>query len=166
MTNHQSTLEVLYHMKARIFVLLTKDSEAIKILKKWTRIEEDPDDQFSVFAYYLIGFLYDKNGNPKDALKWLKRVFIEKSDYELSIGWGEVRVTYFSLYEIARIKFLQKEYQLSELILNEFCSTFTNHEDVLSGTFLKDSSIFPINLAHLLTLFQITTTTSMQNGLQ
>ena len=124
-------------MKARIFVLLREDNEAIKVLKKWTRLEEDPDEQFSVFAYYLIGFLYDKNDNSKEALKWFKKAFIEKTARELSVSWVEIRTTYFSLYEIARIKFHQKEYQLSELILNEFCSTFTNHEDDLSGTFLK-----------------------------
>ena len=141
LTKHELTLEPLSHMKARIFVLLRKDSEAIKVLKKWTKIEDNPDQQFSMFAFYLIGFLYEKNDNPKEALKWFKKVFIEKSAHQLSISWGESRTTYFSLYEIARIKFHQKEYQLSELILNEFCSTFINHEDDLSGTFFIFSSI-------------------------
>ena len=101
----------LSHLKARIYVMMDKDNEAIKVLKKWKKfdLEETNDD----LAFYVLGY----------------------SEYEgrqLSICFMGVRDIFLALYEIARIKFQQNEYQIAELILKEFHATFTDSEHLFT----------------------------------
>ena len=116
----------LSHLKARIYVLIDKDNEAIKVLKKWKKfdLEETNDD----LAFYMLGYLYAKASNTKEALKWFKKVFSDYEGRQLSICFMGVRDIFLALYEIARIKFQQNEYQIAELILKEFHATFSDSE--------------------------------------
>ena len=105
------------HMKARIYLLFGMENEAIKVLKKWKRFDSNVKEncEKDIFASFLIGFLYKKENNSKEALKWLKKVHIESSLDSSKNG----EVLCMSLFEIAEVKFQQKEYQTVRYLLNE-----------------------------------------------
>lgn len=120
-------LEELFHLKARIYALVHKESEAIKVLKKWKKLNSNTESD-DLYAYYLIGFFYNKDGNPKEAVKWLKKVFNDLSNEDISICYTNSNLIFMSLFEIASIKFQQKEFQIAELIFKECHITFTDYK--------------------------------------
>ena len=120
----------LSHLKARIYVLIDKENEAIKVLKKWKKLDlKETGDRL---AFYMLGYLYAKANNTKEALRWFRKVFIDRKGRELSLCFVGIRNIFLALYEIARIKFEQKEYQIAELILKEFHATFTDSDHLFT----------------------------------
>ena len=122
-------LEALFHLKARIYALFKMDFETIKVLKKWKKIDTTGSDSY---AYFLIGFFYKKDNNCKEALKWFKKMLNGLPKKDLSICHKDVNLIFMTMFEIASMKFQQKEYQIAELILKECHLTFTNHKKVFT----------------------------------
>ena len=130
LSSDMTCLKELFHMGARIYNLFGQQSEAIKLLKKWRRLDQNSEkDHFTCFA---MGFLYVKNDDPKEGMKWLKKVFsgLSPSDKRLSENFRGLKVIYMSLYEIACIKFKQGEHILAERLLNEIRSTYMGNESM------------------------------------
>ena len=119
-------------MKARINLYFGKESEAIKVLKKWKKLDENHEN---LIVLHLIGYLYEQTGNTKEALKWFKKVFNEVPQLSISRLTSDesAEMVFMSLFEIAKIKYQQKEYEIAKLILEEFCSTLDYHEDSFTG---------------------------------
>ena len=123
-------LEALFHMKARIYNLFEKNSDAIKVLKKLKKAHiKDVDEEL---LHYLIGHLYEESTNFKEALNWYKRVLNISSSPAFSMTSFEVIDVYLALFAIARIKFNQKNFVVAKLVLDEFCSAYNNHEEELN----------------------------------
>ena len=119
-------------MKARMYVQFGKESEAIKVLKKWKKIDENHEN---LIVLHLIGYLYNQTGNTKEALKWFKKVLNEVPQLSISRLTSDesAEMVFMALFEIGKIKYLQKEYEIARLILEEFCTTLDNHEDSFTG---------------------------------
>ena len=124
-------MEELMNCKARIFILFGKTNEAIKVLKKVAK-KRHSSAFISPYSLYLLGFLYKTENNVKEAFKWFKKVFIDLPEQRLSLSYNKIDVVFMSLYEIARIKFCQEDYQIAEMILNECHATFCNHRGIFT----------------------------------
>ena len=129
-------IESVFNTIARSCTLLGRFSEAIKILKKLKRMNDDDDEEDLFTDYYLIGFLYESDDNIKEALKWYKKcilVSLPEHYYDSSMNdfyHLRVDVVYMGLHRIAHIKFLQKDYHMANIILEEVCAAFENREDI------------------------------------
>ena len=132
------SLKNLYHMKARMYVQFGRESEAIKVLKKWKKLDENHEN---LIVLHLIGYLYDHIGNAKEALKWYKKVLNEVPQLSISRLTSDesAEMVFMALFEIAKIKYQQKEYEIAKLILEEFCTTLDNHEDSFTGMYIFKS---------------------------
>ena len=142
MSKESWCLNFMYHLKARIYVIINMDNEAIKVLKKLRKIESTSVDYVDRIAIFLIGYLYNKSNNTKEALKWFRKVFTGLEGFQLSTYNVTVKKVFLALYEIAKIKFEQGEYQIAELILTEFRLNYTDQEHLFNGE--RDKTLLKI----------------------
>ena len=124
-------LEVLFHMKARMYNLFDKNSEAIKVLKKLKKAPNAKCDE--VLLNYVIGHLYEQSNNYKEALIWYKRVLNVTNSASFSMESSDIIEVYHALFGIANIRLNQKEYGLARALLDEFCHAYNNHKEELTN---------------------------------
>ena len=73
LSNDAYCTEVLFHMKARMYNIFEKNSDAIKVLKKLKKSSLKDIDE--VLLNYLIGHLYEESTNFKEALIWYRVIY-------------------------------------------------------------------------------------------
>ena len=139
MSKNDYCLEVLFHMKARMYNLFDKNSEAIKVLKKWKKAPNGKCDE--VLLNYVIGHLYEQSNNYKEALTWYKRVLNVTNSVDFTMTSSDIIEVYYALFGIANIRLNQKEYGLARALLDEFCYAYNNHKEELTGAvyYLRDA---------------------------
>ena len=140
--------------KARIYAIFEMYSDAIKTMKKVKRMQEpimDENDhqrfRFRINLYYMA-LIYEILNNQSEAFKnYLKIIqgilgrfgklslFSEIQHSELFSF--DIPIIYRSLFSLGKIKFSNGEYKSSSIALNEFCSGYENHFDIISRWHLE-----------------------------
>ena len=146
-------LEML-ERKARIYAIFEMYSDALKTMKKVKRMQEpimDENDhqrfRFRINLYYMA-LIYEILNNQSEAYKnYLKIIqgilgrfgklslFSEIQHSELFSF--DIPIIYRSLFSLGKIKFSNGEYKSSSIALNEFCSGYENHFDIISRWHLE-----------------------------
>ena len=125
-------LKILLEMKGVLFFKHQKYSEAAKVFKKLTRLQNEDDkinESETIPNNFCLALTHEKLDNQPEACKIYRKIV--ECPYEnltplptVFHFWG--KLIYRSMYSVGRIKFASKEYSFSHLALQEFCAAYEN----------------------------------------
>ena len=127
--------KLIFEMKAKIYVMFEKYSEAIKVIKKLRMLTKDDDmtSSYQVSVLFHLGFTYELLNNHKEAFKCYMNMIgaMDKIEPPAKTVKECFHFMFRALHFIGKIKYQYKEYPLARLALEEFCSCFEESREIL-----------------------------------